>query len=408
MQTHCAIHLQRVRRVDSCVDAAFQVQGLACRDAQPAVHFQHVGQVVLRRRTGRYIDSCRGGEVRLRRIVRDFHHQTLGSGGGDGFLKRLLLRLGLDGRGLLWPHRVLGDMLVLLLQRLLNILQLPADLLLVLLQPLIRVPGPVPQVDAGLRIDLLHQRRVRLELHQDEAVDILPLEAVPEDVALVAVPVLGIDHAAGPLPCGERVLLGLSGHRVRHGDGHRALQDADLHRPLVDDLHPAAGPPDPHHDGGGADVQGLAVLHGLGDVEEDVALVQQELQLLPALADLHLAESVQLVELGAVQVDPGVAGLLRLHMVAAVEAHLLNERDAAPPVVGDGHDALRLGQLHGGGGLRRQGRRCAAEQHGERQQQGRQPPVRSFFSHDLPSAKISSKVKTSNPSFFPFSFTVPK
>ena len=272
-----------------------------------------------------------------------------------------------DGIG---PHRVLGDVVFLGRQLAADLLQPVMNRLLVLLQLLRWVDTRAKDVQAGILVDFLTQGNVLHQLHQYKAIDAADREILADDVALAAAGILGIDLAGDHFAAFNGLGLRLPGHRVRDRDLHSTLQDIQQCGPLVDDLHPAAGPA--HADGhsGGTDAEGLVLLQWLADVKEQVAGIQEDVQLFAALADADLGDSVHLDQLGIVQVDPGVAGLPGCQAVAVVQPHFVPGGDAAAPAVGDGNGALRLHQPHHGRlrGLRESCWRTREEHHEGQQQ----------------------------------------
>ena len=132
-----------------------------------------------------------------------------------------------------------------------------------------QVPG---DVQAGLGLDFIAQGDVPGQVRQHEAGDVVHGVGLPDNVALVPGPVLGIGGADDRFAAPDGLGFDLAGDGVRHGALYHALQDKDPGGPAVDDFNPPAGAPDAHRQGGGADVHGFVVLQGLGYVEEEVAV----------------------------------------------------------------------------------------------------------------------------------------
>ena len=150
---------------------------------------------------------------------------------------------------------------------------------------------------------------------------------------------------------------GCAGERVGHPAHHLAFQDAHQADALLHLSDPACGAPHAGDHGGGADIQLFVLLQRRGDIEEQLAALQQQLQGLPAATDLQAAGLVQLHRLFGVQGDPGVAGLLRGDHIAVIQAHILPGAVGLAAGAGDGHRPLRLEQTDlGAGGVLRQSR----------------------------------------------------
>ena len=235
--------------------------------------------------------------------------------------------------------------------------------------------------------NLVTQGQVLHQLRQGEAGDVLHRGFFDDDLALVPGPVLGVGHALGHVAALQPGGFQLPAHRVLRHALQTALQQSHPGPPAVRHFHPAAGAPDAHDHGRGADIQGLVVFQLLGHVEEQVARPEVDLQLFSVFPDLHLALRVLLQELRVVQVNPGVALLPGFHVVAAVEPHLAHQAQLLPAALADLHSALGPAQPDGGGGLRRRNRRRQCHQ--QSQQQGRRPdfavshPRSSFYSSTI-------------------------
>ena len=72
----------------------------------------------------------------------------------------------------------------------------------------------------------------------------------------------------------------------------------------------------------------------------------RNLQLLAVLADPDLAGRIHLGKLDLIQVDPGIAVRLRVHLVSVVQAQLLDQLHRFAFAVGDRHLPLALYQMH--------------------------------------------------------------
>ena len=224
---------------------------------------------------------------------------------------------------------------------------------------------------------------------EDEIGDVLHGEFLPDDVGFGPGLVLGIGHAEDGFAAGDLLGLGLAGVGVLHGAPHGALQDEDPGGPLVHRLDIAAGAPDAHGGGGGADVEALVVLQGRGHVEEDAALHQLDREVFAVLPDLHGALGVLLEEAAVVQVDPGVAVLLGGHPVVVVEAHVFQQGDGFSAALGNGHGSGGFRQPDDRRGLRRQGGTGQAQDQGQCQDQGQE----MLFLHNMLPLFMLSKIR---------------
>ena len=247
------------------------------------------------------------------------------------------------------PHRVSGDAVLLFPQLGFDFRQLVPDFLLVLFQLLRRFHRRVPQVQTGFFVDFVANGLVRGQLCQDKSVNIRHGKVLPDDVAFAAGAVLWIDGADGHFTGGDGFSLDRSGHRVRNAGLHGPLQNINPAGPLVDDLHPSAGPPHADSHGRGTDIQVLIALQGLVHFEKQTAGFYQNIQLFALLADADFGDGVHFREFDVVQVNPGVALFCGLQLVAAAQRHTLRLGHGPPAAVGDADSPLRFHQPHGRG-----------------------------------------------------------
>ena len=344
---HAAVQGEGLAAVHRHVDADLQrIPGWVCARS----HYHPLGGWAVQRLLDVHVGH-RHGQGDGGRLRRDAGASAASGGGGAAVAAVVPASAAVLGAAA--PHRVLGDAVVLGGQ---GLLHLPEGLRhggLVALQLLLGAAlVKVPQhVQAGVGVDFFAQGPVLHQLHQDKAVDVFLGVALADDVAPLPGLPLGIDHKFGHLAPLEHCGPALAGGRVGDAALHPPFQQIHLGVPGVEHFHPAAGAPNPHNHGGGADVQALLLVQGLADVEVEVAGVQQDLQLFPRLAHLSLAHLVQLDELAAVQVDPGVALLGGLGVIAVVKPHVFADRQGSAAAVGDRYAPLGFHQLDGGCGV---------------------------------------------------------
>ena len=244
------------------------------------------------------------------------------------------------------PHLVFRDIFVLTLQSVFNLLELIPNLFLILFQTVRRFAGHTDDVNTGFLLDFLAQRYIRPQFHQHKAVDIPLAVGAADNVALTAGGILRIDLAVHGLPAGDGFCLSFARHRVRHAYRYRTLQDRQPGGPLVNDLHPSAGPADAYGHGRCTNIEDLVIIQRALHVEKQIACIQQNVQFLSALPDCDLTDGIHFHQLFVVQIDPRITGFLRLQAVAAAQGHPLRLLDAAATAVGNGDRPLGFHQPH--------------------------------------------------------------
>ncbi len=297
--------------VDLYVNAGLEVQGLSRRHGQARVHLQGVflrggvGRVGV----GRDGDGTPGVQKGLDLRVRQLHALLNRRGGrcagipvgtpvGTAVGATAGAAVGIltgGGGGGPVQRLVRGDVIRLFFLFLLDFLQLLVEGVFVLVLPAVGFAqnlrrGGVPagqtatgvasghgcqapgNVQTGLGLDFVAQRDVPGQVRQHEAGDVVHGVGLPDNVALVPGPVLGIGGADDRFAAPDGLGFDLAGDGVRHGALYHAFQHEDPGGPAVDDFNPPAGAPDAHRQSGGADVHGFVVLQGLGYVEEEVAV----------------------------------------------------------------------------------------------------------------------------------------
>ena len=159
-----------------------------------------------------------------------------------------------------------------------------------------------------------------------------------------------IDLEDPDLALPDRQCAGGAGDGIdRHALGV-TFQDPHAGLTIVDLLDIDDGAADAGDHGGGADIQLFVLLQRGGDVAVQLAVLQQQLQVLAAAPDLQAAALVQLHRFLGIQGDPGIAGLLGRDHIAVIQAHIFPGAVSLAAGAGNFHRSLRLEQTELGTG----------------------------------------------------------